>query len=322
MKRLATLICAAATLCLGTTAAFAQGWPTKPIRVIVPFTAGSGTDIAARAVTERLGAILGQAVIVENRPGAGGTIGQAIVAKADPDGYTILIHSSSQTVTPSTYPNLPFDTLKDFSGITMLANIPNVLVTAPGKGITTVAELVAAAKAKPGSLNYASAGAGSATQLNAERFRLGAAIEAVHVPYKGTPEAIADLVAGRVDYYFCPVVNALPLVKGGKLAALAVGSSKRSSALPEVPTTEEAGVPNSAYNFWVGMFVPAKTPRDIVAKLHAETVKALQSQEVKERYARLGAEMQIFTPEQYDAYLRDEVASNAALVKAAGIKVQ
>ncbi|MCX7144591.1 MAG: tripartite tricarboxylate transporter substrate-binding protein, partial [Proteobacteria bacterium] len=187
--------------------------------------ADSGTDIAARAVTERLGALLGQSLIVENRPGAGGTIGQAIVAKADPDGYTILIHSSSQTVTPSTYPNLPFDTLKDFSGITMLANIPNVLVTAPGKGIASVGELVAAAKAKPGSLNYASAGAGSATQLNAERFRLGAGIEAVHIPYKGTPEAIADLVAGRVDYYFCPVVNALPLVKGGKLSALAVGSS-------------------------------------------------------------------------------------------------
>ena len=316
------LLGAAMALSLASAAALAQAWPTKPIRVVVPFTAGSGTDIAARAVTERLGAILGQAMVVENRPGAGGTIGQAIVAKADADGYTILIHSSSQTVTPSTYPNLPFDTLKDFSGITMLANIPNVLVTAPGKGIASVSELVAAAKAKPGSLNYASAGAGSATQLNAERFRMGAGVEAVHVPYKGTPEAIADLVAGRVDYYFCPVVNALPLVKGGKLTALAVGSSKRSSALPEVPTTEEAGVPNSAYNFWVGMFVPAKTPREIVARLHAETVKALQSAEVKERYARLGAETQIFTPEQFDSYLRDEVASNAALVKAAGIKVQ
>ena len=322
IRRMLSALAGAAALCLAATAAFAQAWPAKPIRVVVPFTAGSGTDIAARAVSERLAAILGQSVIVDNRPGAGGTIGQAIVAKSDPDGYTILVHSSSQTVTPSTYPNLPFDTLKDFSGITMLANIPNVLVTAPGKGIASVSELVAAAKARPGSLNYASAGAGSATQLNAERFRLGAGIEAVHIPYKGTPEAIADLVAGRVDYYFCPVVNALPLVKGGKLLALAVGSSKRASALPDVPTTEEAGVPNSAYNFWVGMFVPSKTPRDIVARLHAETVKALQSPEVHERYGRLGAETQLFTPEQFDLYLRDEVASNAALVKAAGIKVQ
>jgi tripartite-type tricarboxylate transporter receptor subunit TctC len=232
------------------------------------------------------------------------------------------VHSSSQTVTPSTYANLPFDTLKDFSGITMLANIPNVLVVAPTRGIRSVQELVAAGRSKPGSLNYASAGAGSATQLNAERFRLGAGIEATHVPYKGTPEALSDIMAGRVDYYFCPVVNALPLVKDGRLLALAVGSSKRSSALPAVPTTEEAGVPNSAYNFWVGMFVPSKTPREIVARIHAETVKALNSTELRERYARLGAETEIFTPEQFDAYLREEVAANAQLVKAANIKVQ
>ena len=322
MRRLTSWIAIFFALGLAAGNASAQNWPAKAIRVIVPFTAGSGTDIAARTVSERLSQILGQPVIVENRPGAGGTIGQAIVAKADPDGYTVLVHSSSQTVTPSTYPNLPFDTLRDFSGITMLANIPNVLVMAQSKGIKSVQELVAAARAKPGSMNYASAGAGSATQLNAERFKLGAGIDAVHIPYKGTPEAIADLVAGRVDYYFCPVVNALPLVKDGKLVALAVGSSKRSSALPDLPTTEQAGVPNSAYNFWVGMFVPSKTPRDIVAKLHAETVKAIQAAETQERYARLGAETQIFTPEQFDAYIRDEVASNAALVKAAGIKVQ
>jgi tripartite-type tricarboxylate transporter receptor subunit TctC len=295
-------------------AAYGQAWPGKPVRVVVPFTPGSGTDIAGRAVTERLAAQLGQPFVVEN--------GQGLVAKSDPDGYTLLVHSSSQTVTPSTYPNLPFDTLKDFSGITMLANIPNVLVIAPAKAIRSVQELVAIGRSKPGSLNYASAGAGTATQLNAERFRLGAGIEATHVPYKGTPEALSDVMAGRVDYYFCPVVNALPLVKEGRLLALAVGSSKRSSALPAVPTTEEAGVPNSAYNFWVGMFVASKTPREIVARIHAETVKALNSTEVRERYARLGAETEIFTPEQFDAYLRKEVASNAQLVKAANIKVQ
>ena len=322
IHRLGWLITVATSISLATSGAWAQSWPGKAVRVIVPFTAGSGTDIAARTVVERLAVQLVQPFVVENRPGAGGTIGQALVAKAEPDGYTILIHSSSQTVTPSTYANLPFDTLKDFSGITMVANIPNVLVVAPVKGIKSVADLVALAKAKPGSLNFASAGTGSATQLNAERFSLGAGIKAVHIPYKGTPEAITDLVAGRVDYYFCPVVNALPLVKEGRLLALAVGSSRRSSGLPEVPTTEEAGVPNSAYNFWVGMFVPSKTPREIVARLHAETVKALQSAEVKDRYAKLGAETQIYTPEQFDAYLRYEVASNAVLVKTAGIKVQ
>jgi len=320
MKRFA-LLATAGALALST-GALAQAWPTKPVKVIVPFTAGSGTDVTARTVTERLSVLLGQPIIVENRPGAGGTIGQSLVAKADPDGHTILIHSSSQTVTPSTYQTLPFDTVRDFSGITMLANIPNVLVISPAKGIRSVQDLVAAAKAKPGAMNYASAGMGSATHLNAERFKLGAGIDAVHIPFKGTPEAITELVTGRVDYYFCPVVNAISLVKEGKLLGLAVGSSKRSSALPDLPTTVEAGVPNSAYNFWVGMFVPSKTPRDIVARLHAETVKALQAPETKERFAKLGAETEIFTPERFDDYIRDEIKANAALVKAAGIKVQ
>lgn len=299
-----------------------QMFPAKALRVIVPFTVGSGTDITARAVSERISAQVGQPVVVENRPGAGGTIGQALVAKADLDGYTILMHSSSQTVTPSTYTNLPFDAVRDFSGVTMLANIPNILVVAPGRGFKTVQELIAAAKARPGSLNYASAGMGSATHLNAERFKLGAQIDAVHVPYKGTPEAITDLLAARVDYYLCPVVNALPLVGEGRLTVLAAGSSQRSSGLPELPTTVEVGVPNSAYNFWVGMFVPTKTPRDIVAKLHSETVKALQSVEIKERFANLGAELQIFSPEQFDQYIRDEVAASAVLVKAARINAQ
>ena len=300
--------------------AAAQFWPSKPVRVVVPLPAGSGTDIIGRAVSERLSIQLGQPFVVDNRPGASGTIGQAAVARAEPDGYTILVHSSSATVTPSTVKNLPYDLLRDFSGITMLANIPNVLAASPASGFRTVKELVDAAKANPGKLNYASVGTGSATHLNAERFRLGAGIEVAQIAYKGTSEALTDLIAGRVDYCFCPLVNVLPLARDDKLAALAVGSSRRSSSLPDVPTTEEAGVPNSAYNFYVGLSVHGKTPREIVSKLHAETVKALQSREVKERYAKLGAETQIFTPEQFDAYLRDEVASNAALVKAAGIE--
>jgi tripartite-type tricarboxylate transporter receptor subunit TctC len=311
---------AALALCAVYAGAWAQVWPAKPLKVIVPFTPGSGTDIMARTVSERLSAQLGQPVLVENRPGAGGTIGAGLVAKSEADGHTILVHSSSYTVTPSTYQNLPYDTLRDLTGITPLGLLPNVLVIAPSKGIGSVKELVAAARAKPGSMNAASVGIGSATHLNAERFRLGAGIEVVNIPFKGTPEALTEVITGRVDYYFCPVNAVLPFLKDGKLRALAVGSSKRSLALPELPTTLEAGVPNSDYNFWVGMFAPAKTPRAVVSRLYRETVKALRSGDVHEKMARLGAEPMDYTPERFDAYLREEIAANAALVKAAGIK--
>jgi len=183
-----------------------------------------------------------------------------------------------------------------------------------------VKELVAAAKAKPGALNSASVGVGSATHLNAERFRLGAGIDTVNIPFKGSPEALTEIVTGRVDFYFCPVNAVLPLLKDGKLVALAVGSSKRSQALPDLPTTLEAGVPNSDYNFWVGMFAPSKTPKDTVNRLYQETAKALHSEQVREQMARLGAEPLDYNPEQFNAYLREEIAANAALVKAAGIK--
>ena len=243
--------------------------------VVVPFTAGSATDIMARTVAQRLSEQLGQPFVVENRPGAGGTIGMAAVARAEADGHTILVHSSSYTITPTTYPNTQYDTVRDLTGITPLALLPQVLVISPDKGIKTVPDLVKAAKAKPGAMNYASAGVGTATQLNAERFRMGAGIEVVHVPFKGTPEALTEIIAGRVDYYFCPVNAVLPLIAGKQLLALAMGSTKRSLALPDVATTLEAGIANSDYNFWVGMAVPSKTPRDIVNRLHAETAKAL-----------------------------------------------
>jgi tripartite-type tricarboxylate transporter receptor subunit TctC len=309
-------------LCVVQGAAGAQTWPAKPLRVVVPFTPGSATDIMARTVSEKLSAQLGQPVLVENRPGAGGTIGVGAVAKSEPDGYTILVHSSSYTVTPSTYQNLPFDTLRDLSGITPLGLLPNVLVISPSKGLHSVKELVAAAKAKPGLMNAASIGIGSATHLNAERFRLGAGIEVVNVPFKGTPEALTEVMTGRVDYYFCPVNAVLPFLKDGRLLALAVGSTKRSVALPDVPTTLEVGVPNSDYNFWVGMFAPAKTPRDLINRLYQETMRALRSADVSEKLARLGAEPMDYPPEQFNAYIRNEITLNAALVKAAGIKAQ
>jgi tripartite-type tricarboxylate transporter receptor subunit TctC len=307
--------------CLVSSAALAQSWPTKRVQVIVPFTAGSATDIMARTVTQRLSEQLGQPFVVENRAGAGGTLGVAAVAKADPDGHTILVHSSSYTITPTTYPNTPYDAARDLVGITPLALLPQVLVVSPNKNIRTVQELVRAAKAKPGAMNYASAGVGTATQLSAERFRLAAGIDAVHVPFRGTPEALTEIMTGRVDYYFCPVDAVLPMIAEKRLLALAMGSSKRSAALPDVATTLEAGIPNSDYNFWVGVFVPSKTPREIVNRLHQEIAKALDIKEVRESMAKLGAEPMLMRPEEFDAHIRNEITTNASVVKAAGIPI-
>jgi len=295
-------------------------YPSRPIRVIVPFTAGSTTDIIARAITDKLGASLGQPVVVENRAGAGGTIGAAQVAQAAPDGYTVLIHSSSHTVNPSTFAKLPFDTVKDFAGVTPISTLPNVLVISPSKNIKSLSALLDTARSKPGSLNYASSGTGSATHLNAERFRLQAHIDATHVPFKGSPEAVSEVMSGRVDYYFSPVAPVIGQIREGQLLPLAVGSPRRSSILPDVPTTAEAGVPGSEFNFWIGMMVPGKTPRAIVNKLHDEVVKALASEEVKTRFAAVGADAFLLEPEKFDAYIKDEIQSNAQLVKAAGIQ--
>lgn len=317
---LAALSCAAALLPL---AASAQaGYPNKPIRVIVPFPAGSTTDIIARAITDKMSASLGQPIVVDNRGGASGTIGQAAVAMAAADGYTLLIHSSSHTVSPSTFAKLPFDTVADFTGITPISSLSNVLVISPSKGYKNLGELLAAARAKPGSLNFASAGQGSATHLNAEKFKMAAKIDATNIPFKGSAEAVTEVIAGRVDYYFSPVAPVIGQIKAGQLQALAVGSPQRASALPDVPTTAEAGVPGSEFNFWIGMMAPAKTPRDIVNRLHDEVLKALASPEVKERFAKVGADAWTLTPEQFDAYIKNEIASNAVLVKAAGLQPQ
>jgi tripartite-type tricarboxylate transporter receptor subunit TctC len=231
------------------------------------------------------------------------------------------VHSSSYTITPTTYPNTPYDTVRDLVGVTPLALLPQVLVISPAKRIQTVRDLVNAAKAKPGAMNYASAGVGTATQLNAERFRLGAGIEVQHVPFRGTPEALTEIIAGRVDYYFCPVNAVLPMISEKTLLALAMGSSKRSAALPDLATTLEAGVANSDYNFWVGMFVPSKTPREIVNRLQQEVAKALELKEVRDSMGKLGAESMLMRPEEFDAYIRNEIATNATLVKAAGIPI-
>jgi tripartite-type tricarboxylate transporter receptor subunit TctC len=316
------LMMTALAFALAATAAHGQTYPTKPVHVIVPFTPGSATDVVARTVAQALSSRLGQVFVVENRPGAGGTIGANLVAKAAPDGYTLLVNSSGHTVNPSIYPSLPFDTAKDFTGVSLLAEQPNILVVAPSKGRKTAADLVKAAKAEPGKLTYSSAGAGSATHMNAEKFRISAGIDTMHIPYKGTPEALTDTMNGRVDYFFAPVIAALPMVRDNRVTALAVGSAKRASVLPDVPTTEEGGYPGSAYNFWVGMLAPAGTPPVIVERLNKEVAAALASPEVKDRLAALGADAAPMAAADFDKMIAQELKDNAALVKQAGITVQ
>lgn len=302
-------------------ASVAQAWPARNIHIIVPFTAGSATDTVARAVAASLTTSLGQTVVIENKGGAGGTIGAAQVAKATPDGYTLLVHSSAHTVNPAMYPSLTYDTAKDLVGVSMLAQLPNVLVVAPSKGWKSVQDLVKAAKAEPGKLTYASAGAGSATHMNIEKFRLRAGFQAVHVPYKGTPEALTDTMAGRVDMFFAPVVAALGLVREGRVLGLAVGGEKRSSVLPDVPTTQEAGFADSAYNFWVGMIAPAGVPAPIIERLNAEVKRALTSPEVAGRLSPLGADAAPMNAAAFNALIARELADNAKLVREAGIKL-
>lgn len=318
-RSIAALATTLALLAAPLSALAQAGYPSKPIRVVVPFAAGSTTDIIARAITDKMSQSMGQQLVVDNRAGASGTIGQGIVAAAEPDGYTIMVHSSSHTVSPSTFAKLPFDTLTAFAGVTPISATPNVLVIAPSKNIKTVQALVAAAKANAAGLNFASAGQGSATHLNAEKFKLAAGINATNIPFKGSSEAVTEVISGRVDYYFSPIAPVIGQIKSGQLVPLAVGSSRRASALPDVPTTAEAGVPGSEFNFWIGMMVPAKTPREIVNRLNAEVLKALALPEVKERFTQLGADAWTMTPEQFDTYIKNEIAANAPLVKAAGL---
>jgi tripartite-type tricarboxylate transporter receptor subunit TctC len=301
--------------------ASAQAWPSKPIRIIVPVTPGSALDLTARVIGDRLSTQLGQTVVVENRTGAGGTIGAASVAKSDPDGHTILIHSTAVTIFPSTFANLPFDTARDFAAVTPAASVPLVLVVSPSRH-TSLKGLVTAAKAKPGSINYATVGAGAAAHMTAERLRLAAGFEAQQIPFRGAPEAQTEVLAGRVDFFFSPVQVAQPLIKSGQLLALAVSSSARSTALPDVPTTVEAGYPNSEYDFWLGFFVPAKTPPAIVERLYQEIRKAKEHPDVKAKLAASGSEPMDMAPAQFQDFIGKTVEMNRVLAKAAGIKPQ
>jgi tripartite-type tricarboxylate transporter receptor subunit TctC len=322
MKKLVKISLLAAVWLGSLGAAQAQGYPTKPIKFIVPFSAGSATDIVARTVGDAMGKSMGQTIVVENKLGAGGTIAAAQVARGEADGYTILVHSSGHALNPALYPNPGYDTLKDLTGITTLAAVPNVLVVHPSKGWKTQADLLAAVKAKPASFNYASAGVGSGTHMNAEIFRLQTGIDALHVPYKGTPDAMTNVIGGTNDWFFAPLASALPLIKDGKLQALSVSTKTRASTLPQVPTSIEAGVPGSDYTLWIGMIAPSATPPAVLKKLHEEALKALASPETKERLLKLGADPFPQSPEAFNAYIKTEMDTAARIAKAANLKAQ
>lgn len=300
----------------------AQAWPTKPLRAIVPVGAGSSTDIVHRIVLEQVSEQLGQAIVVENRVGAGGTIGTAVVAKAQPDGYTLLAIGSALTITPALYKNLSYDPVRDFAAIVPVGISPSVLVVSPAKGMKRASDLVAAARAQPNALNFSSVGIGTATHLSAERFLASAGVLVVHVPFKGGAEAMSEVVAGRVDFFFGPVALVLPQLRDGRLVALAVNTSRRSGTLPDVPTTAEAGIADAEYPIWYGLFAPAGTPREVVERLSRETLKALQTPKVRDKLAALGVDPMPMSPDEFSAHVSREVTLNVALARKAGLKAE
>jgi len=318
MKRvvLAALLAAAAL------PASAQTYPNKPVRLIIAFTPGSSIDIVGRAVAAKLQEFWGQPVVAENRAGAGGSIGSAVVVKSDPDGYTLLANSSAHVANPSIYANLPYDTLKDFTNIAPFTAGPNVLFVAPGTGWKSLGDFLAAARANPGQLNFSSAGTGSGTHFNLEKLKLMANIDVIHVPYKGTPEAIGDTIAGRVCCYWAPINAALPHLKSGRAVALAVSSAKRTPLLPDVPSAAEAGVPGFDYTLWLGLWGPAGLPAALADKINKDVNRALASPDLAERLNNLGTQPMPMTPAEFTQFVRREVEDAAKVLKAAGIKPQ
>jgi tripartite-type tricarboxylate transporter receptor subunit TctC len=311
-----------AGLMLGAAAgsSIAQDYPTKPIRILVGFSAGSTTDILARTVGQKMNEAWGQPVLVDNRPSAGGVVASSAVAAAAPDGHTLLVVSAGHAATAAMFTKLPYDTLKDFAGVSRIANVPSILVVSPALGVTSVQDLIAFARSRPGQLNFSSPGVGSANHLGGELFKTLAGIQAAHVPYKGIPEAMTAVVSGSVQFNFSPVVNVLPLVRDGKLLALAASTGKRSAILPDVPTVEEAGVAGYAFDPWFGILAPAKTPAALLAKLAREIARIVELPDVKERLHSLGADAAPTTPEAFDAHVRTEVAKFEKIVRDAGIK--
>jgi tripartite-type tricarboxylate transporter receptor subunit TctC len=317
--RISCAAAAAAALITLAPAALAQDWPNRSIVAVSTVSAGNAADTVARIVLDQVSKQIGQSFVIENRTGAGGTIGSASAAKADPDGYTLLLLTASQGSAAALYKTLPYDPVHDFIPVAMFGVQPSVLVAAPSKGWKSVTDLVAAAKASPGVLNFASAGLGSASHWAGERLRVAAGINVQHIPFRGPVEAFTEVMTGRVDFYYLPIAPALPNIRDGKVVALAVSTAKRAPALPDVPSVVEAGYPNAEYLFWGGVAVPAKTPRAIVDRLHAETQKALAVPAVQERLATLGVEPKPMTVDEFGKFYRDDVAAILKLAKDANI---
>ena len=315
--RMRAVIGIAAVLMVAT-AADAQDWPTRPIRVISPFAAGSASDTTGRVVVDQVSQNIGQPIIVEVRPGAGGTLGFATVARADPDGYTFVTSSSSMATESVLHRKLPYDPVRDFIPVALFGTQPNVLVTSTQSGFKTLADLVAAAKAKPGTLTFASAGIGSSSHMAAERFRLAAGIDVRHVPFRET--GITEVMAGRIDYYFLPIAAAASALGSGKLTVLTVSSKTRAPLLPDVPTIVEAGYPDAQFRFWVGLSAPAKTPRPIVDKMHDATEQALALPALREKLAKLGVAPESMSVEEFGKFFHDDLAATVQLAKDANIQ--
>ena len=310
-------------LVLGVGAASGQAYPTKPIRVVVPFTPGSATDIIARIVTPKLAERWGRPVVIDNRPSAGGIVACTVVAEATPDGHTLMVTGSNFAGSAALYAGkLPYDPVRDFTGITQFASTPLVLVIAPSLGVKSVKEFLVLAHEKKGQLNFGSTGLGSGPHYGAELFKLAAGINAVHVPYRGSPESLTDLMAGRVHFILSPVLAAVPLVRSGRLMALGVTTPYRAQALPDVPTIAEAGLPGFEYQGWYGMLAPGKTPRKIVNLLNSEVGQVLDLPETRERIANQGAAVKRSAPEAFDQLVRDEITTRTRVWKAAGVKAE
>jgi len=321
MRFLTALLALAAVLLPG--AAQAQdAYPSRQVRIIVPFTPGSATDVMARIVGERLTTAWNQPVIVDNRPGAGGSIGIRETARSAPDGYTLAVVSSGHAVNHVLYKDLGYDTLKDLSAVAMLGSLPSVLIVPPTLGINSVKELVAMLKAKPGAYNYATAGVGSGAHVSAEAFNVAAGVKALHVPLKGTPPMLTETMAGRVHYAWVPAVSSMGLVQDGKVKPLAVSTPKRIAALPDVPTIAEAGFPNGESTFWLALLAPARTPPEVLARLNAEVNRTLQSPEMRERLSKLGTEPMPMTPAEADAFIAREYKGLGKIMVDSGAKPQ
>jgi tripartite-type tricarboxylate transporter receptor subunit TctC len=300
----------------------AQSYPSKPVRLIISFTPGSSTDIVARIVMQKVSEYWGQPAVIENRAGAGGSIGSNVVATSAPDGYSLLVNSSAHAVNPAIYAKLPYDTLKDFVDVVPLTVQPNVLVVNSTSPYKTVADLVSHARSKPGAINFGHAGVGSGTHLNTERFIAAASINVTQVPFKGTPEVITALLSNSVDCYWSPISAGMSAIKGGKLRALAVSSAKRNPTLPEIPTTGEAGVKGADSPLWFGVWAPAGTPADVVQKISVDVRRALADPGVKEKLLALGNDGMDMSPAEFAKFVREEIDAYQRVVKAAGIKPQ